>query len=211
MSKHDRGDEGQGELTTSARALERELQRFEELVTAARRIPLDRQKSVERAAKATTEAAGAQERVDAAIGALSRVIAALHARHQESAVALQARGEEIQARGAQLAALLNRWGLLGAEGQVINEAVRVAAAEQREATTPERVRVLVAEIDGIEARMTRLADEARTLAQDAAAESFADLAEQGDALRQQVTAARNKMGLIKKGLAARLQDMPKPN
>src|SRR4029079_2533945 len=63
-------DRGLGDLAEAAMALEQEIDRFEELAATARRLPLDTRKSLERAAKTTTEAAGSQDRVNGALGAL---------------------------------------------------------------------------------------------------------------------------------------------
>jgi predicted nuclease with TOPRIM domain len=208
VSKHDDAGDGWGSLTEAARSLERELRRFEDLTTAARRIPLDRQRTIERAAKATTEAAAEQARVDDALRGLAQAIEAVRERHQATTAALQARGEEIRTRAGEVEALLERWRELGDEGQQINALVHAAAERQREATTPEGVRVLVGEVAGIEERMAKLVEGARVLVQAANAVSVADLAEQAEALRQQVAAARNKMGLLRKALEAKL---PAPN
>lgn len=200
MSKQEKADGGWGDLTEAARALERELRRFEELAMAARRTSLDTHRSIERAAKATTEAAGGQQRVDMALGALVQAIAAVRERHEANAAALQARGEEIRVRADVFGALFERYSALGEEGKTLNELVQDAAARQREATTPEAIRALVALIATIEERMTHLVDSARELGQAATSASITDLAQQADSLRQQVAAARNKMGLLRKSL-----------
>ncbi len=200
MSKRDRPDAGEGDLGQAAAALQRELQRFEELAAAAGRAPLDTRKAIERAAKATTEAASGQERVDLALGGLVQAITAARERHEANAAALQARGEEIRLRAAEFAALFDRYSALGEEGASINQLVQDAAARQREATTPEGTRALVAAIVDIEERMSRLATSARELGQEATLASIADLAQQADSLRQQVAAARNKLGLLRKSL-----------
>lgn len=216
MSKHDKGarqagskeerEDGWGDLTLAAHALERELRRFEELATAARRMLLDTHKGIERAAKITTEAAEGQERVDATLRALVEAITAARERHEANGAALQARGEEIRLRAEQFGSLYERYVAFGEEGKSINQLVQSAAERQRDATTPEGIRELVDLIAGIEDRMSKLVDGARELGQAATATGISDLAEQADSLRQQVTAARNKVGLLRKNLVARLPD-----
>lgn len=213
MSKHEKNgrgvggkdDQGKGggELAEAARALERELLRFEELAESARRMSLDTRKGIERAAKSTTEAAEAQQRVSVALGSLIAAIAAARDRHEATATALAARGEEIKRRAEQLGELFQRFAALGEEGRGINLLVQETAARQREATTPEQIGEVVAAMDEVEGRMGRLADEARELARAAAAAGIADLAEQADGMRQQMTAMRNKVGLLRKGMSAR--------
>ncbi|MGK4000885.1 hypothetical protein [Sorangium sp. So ce1024] len=201
--KDDHG-KGGGELAEAARALERELLRFEELAEGARRLSLDTRKGIERAAKSTTEAAEAQQRVSVALGSLIAAIAGARERHEATARALAARGEEIKRRAEQLGELFQRFGALGEEGRGINALVQETAARQREATTPEQVGEVVAAMDEVEGRMGRLAEEARELAQAAMAAGIVDLAEQADGMRQQVSAMRNKVGLLRKGMSARV-------
>jgi chromosome segregation ATPase len=191
---------GWGELGRAAEELERELARFDELTASARRMPLDTQKAIQRAAKATTETASGQERVDRALGALVQAIAAVRTRHEANAAALVARGEEIGRRAEELAALQLRFDALGEEGRIINQLVHDAASAQRGATSAEEIAAFIATIEGVEERMTRLVEGAREVGQAAVAASITDLAEQADALRQQVAAARNKMGLLRKSL-----------
>jgi chromosome segregation ATPase len=199
MSKHEKMDGPWGDLTEAARALAGELQRFEDRAADARRMPLSTQKAIERAAKATTETAAGQQGVDLALGTLVRAIQAVRERHEANAAALQTRGEEIRRRAEQFAALYERWSALGEEGRVINLLVQEAAAMQRDAT-PETGRALVAAIVGIEERMAKLVDDAKDLGQAATAASIHDLAEQASSLRQQVVAARNRIGVLRKSL-----------
>jgi uncharacterized coiled-coil DUF342 family protein len=221
VSKQDKGgrqggvkeerEKGWGDLAEAAVALERDLRRFEELALAARKTPLDSRKGIERAAKTTTEAAAGQEGVDASLRALVSAITAARERHEANVAALQERGDEIRRRADELGALYERYSALGEEGKVINQLVMDAAAKQREATTPELIREVVTAIEGIEERMMQLVDGARDLGQAALAVSITDVAEQADSLRQQVAAARNKVGLLRKGLQARLPDLSKFN
>lgn len=213
MSKHDknpRKEDGWSDITDAALALERELRRFEELGQAARRMPLDTRNRIERAAKATTEAASEQERVGTALSALVAAITAARQRHEANAAALQERGEEIRRRAEQLGVLYEQYSALGEEGRVVNQLVQEAAARQRDASTPEQIRDVVAAIEAIEERMAKLVDGARELGQAAVAASITDLAEQADGMRQQVAAAKNKIGLLRKSLAVRLPE-PDPS
>jgi chromosome segregation ATPase len=199
VSKHEKTDGSFTDLAEAARALARELQRFEEGAAHARRMPLDTQTGIERAAKATTETASGQEQVDRALGALVQAITAVRERHEANAAALQARGEEIRARAEQFGALFERWSALGEEGRLCNQLVQEAAARPR-ATSPEANAELLAAILTIEERMSKLVDGARDLGKDAAQASITDVAEQAHALRQQVAAARNKVGLLRQSL-----------
>ena len=69
----------------------------------------------------------------------------------------------------------------------------------------------MSDIEGIEERMSKLVEIARALNQAATAATINDLAEQTDASRQQVAAAKNKLGLLRKNLIAQLEDASKLN
>jgi chromosome segregation ATPase len=212
--KSDRSEEKKNgpwdDLTEAARGLAHELRRFEEGATAARRMPLDTQKAIERAAKATTETAAGQERVDLALGTVVQAIKAARERHEANAAALQTRGEEIRRRAEQFGALYERWSALGEEGRIINQLVQEAAVKQRD-SAPETARELAAAILGVEERMARLIDGARDLGQAATLASITDLAEQASSLRQQVAAARNKITLLRKSLPTASPDASELN
>jgi hypothetical protein len=210
VSKHEKTD-GWGDLTEAASALERELKRFEELTSEARRVRLDTRKGVERAAKATTDAAACQKLVDLALGTLVQAIAAVRERHEGNAAALQARGEEIGLKANEYTALLERFSALGAEGAQLNGVVQELAERKADTATPDGVLAFVMAIEAVETRMSALIDGARRLAQDATAATITDLAQQADALRQQVAAARNKLGLLRRSLSPAPPDEPLPN
>lgn len=189
-----------GELSEAATTLENELRKFEQLAGAVRKMPLDTRKAVERAARSTSEAAREQEAVGVALGALVQRINAARERHEANARALGERGEEIRRRAEEMTPLFERYAALGDESRAVNGLVQEAAAAQREASTPERVSALVRSIEGIEDRMSKLVEGARDLSREAGAIGITDLAEQADSLRQQAAAARNRLGLLRKGM-----------
>jgi len=217
VGKHDDGrhagdkDDPWSALGATAVALQQELRRFEETAEAAWRMSLDTRKGIERAAKATAEAAGGQARVEAALGALVGAIQAVRERHEANVAALGARAEEIRARADRYGELYERYAALGEEGAALNRAVQDVAGKQGEATTPERTHEVVASIEGIEERMAKLMESARALGQAGAAASLSDLAELANTTRQQVAAARNKLGLLRTALLSRLPDPSKLN
>lgn len=187
-------------VADAAASLEHELHRFEQLAAAARRMSLDTRKGLERAARATTEAAEEHARVNTALTALVQSIQVARERHEANARALEARGEEIRRRAQEIGPLYDRYGALGDESRAVSALVQEVATRQREAQTPEDLRALVFAIETIEDRMGKLADDARDLGREAAAASATDLAAQCDTLRQQLASARNKLGLLRKGM-----------
>ena len=210
MSKHDkarpeaaskpRQDDPWSDITEAALAVERELRKFEQLSKAACKMPIDAHRQLERAAQATMEAAQGQERVNAALGALVQTINAMRERHEGNLRALNDRGEAIRLRAAEISPLYERYAALGDEGRLLNEAVQQAASMQPGATTPEQISAFATVIEGIEVQMAKLGEDARELARDATTRGAAELAEQAEGLRQRVAAAKNKLGMLRRGL-----------
>lgn len=188
-----------GETTTSAlaaaaAALESELSRFEELAETARKIPLTSEKNIDRAARATTEAAARQEAVIAQVQALVAAIGDARQRQQATSEVLLARAQEIQARSEELGELLKRFASLGVEARGINEAVGQLASIDRAR--------IGAELVGIRAKMDGAIDLAQSVAKDALEKELADIARHADQMRQQILAAKNKLGLLEKAADA---------
>jgi hypothetical protein len=202
------GGDTWGDVAEAAVALERELRRFEQEAAAARKMSMDTRKGLERAARAAGETAQGQERVNATLTALVQAIDAARKRHEANVLALAARGEEMRQRAETLAPLYDRFSAVTDEGSAVNLLVQQAATMQRNAGTQEQVATLVAFIESIEERMSKLEGEARDLGRDSAQVSASDVAEQCDSLRQQVASARNKLGMLRKSLQALLAPRP---
>jgi hypothetical protein len=116
---------------------------------------------------------------------------------QARAAAVQTRAEEIRRRTETLSSLLNRWTELGAEAAEIARLAQQASAAPAVGGTNGPVGRDHA-VDEVDQRVTQLADQAQELANQARAESFADLAKQADGMRQQLLASQNKMRLARR-------------
>jgi chromosome segregation ATPase len=195
--------ERRSDLAAAALALDEELERVEALAAAAARVPLTSERNLERAARTVNEAAQAQQRVGERIQTLVAALNTARERNEATVAALSARGAEVQQRHDELGALLQRFEALGQEAREISGAAQEISASA--AAQPDET---VARLHQIEARMGGVVDGARALAEAADAAGLDDLARQADGLRQQVLAARNKVGLLGRKLAERLA---KPN
>lgn len=197
-----RQDDPWSGITEAALAVEGELRKFEQLSLAARRMPIDTHRQLERAARATMEAAEGQARVKAALDALVQTIQALRERHERNLLALGERSEAIGQRASEITPLYERYAALGDESRLLNEAVKESAALAQGAKTPEQIGAFAATLEGIEGRMAKLGEDARELAREAAAAGATDLVEQAEALRQRVAAVKNKLAMLRRGLQA---------
>ncbi len=168
------------ELSEAALALDRELRRFEELAGQAAKVKLNSEKSLERATEALTRAAESQDRIHAHVQQLVAAVAAARQKQEADAAALMARAEQIAARRKEFADVLQRMAGLGEMAKAIQNALREGAPG----------------LDDVQGPMQRIADEAAAILRDAQEKDMEDVARQADVLRQQVLAARNKIGLL---------------
>ena len=172
------------ELAEAALALDRELRRFEELSAQAAKVKLNTEKNLERATDALTRAAESQDRIGAHVQELVKAVAAARQRQEQEAAALMARAKEIAARREQFGELLRKMGGLGQMAKEIQELLK---ADQRD-------------VGEVQSRMNKVAEGAAEIARAAQEQEMEELARQAEVLRQQVLAARNKLGLLgKKG------------
>jgi len=170
------------ELSAAALALDRELRRFEDLAAQAAQLKLNSEKNLERATEALSRAAESQDRIGAHVQELVEAITAAREKQERDASALMSRAQEIAARRAQFVQLLQRMAGLG---QMAREIQELLQSDQRD----------VAEV---QARMDKVAEGAGEIGRAAQEQEMEELARQAETLRQQVLAARNKLGLLAK-------------
>jgi chromosome segregation ATPase len=169
------------DLVKATMALDEELAGVERLAESAGRITLGSRRNLEKAARTINEAAQAQTHVGERIRTLMEALDVVRAKNEATLQAMQARSEEIKRRGEELALLLERFEAIGREAREISQ---LAGDKDK---LPE-----------METRMAAIAESARTLWQDADGGGWSDLARDAEGLRQQVLAAKNKLGLIAK-------------
>src|SRR5262249_17963400 len=179
-------------LVAAALALDDELETFEQLAREVARLPLDSQKSLERAAEVLRHAASSDERLAERVGGLVAAIAETRRRREAGAKLVQDRATEIEARSTTFAQLLESYRGIGSAASEITQRLQSlvqSAPAEREAALAE-VRHKVAE----------LAARAQELMKEADGAGFSDVARQADGLRQQLLAGLNKVSLVVKRL-----------
>ena len=172
--------ESGNELSEAALALDRELRRFDELAAQAMRMKLTSEKSVERATEALTRAAECQDRIHAHVQQLVAAVGAARQKQEADAAALMSRAEQIAARRKAFADVLQRVAGLGQMAKEVQQALQAGPAD----------------MEGVLARMQKIADEAADIFRVAQEKEMEDVARQADVLRQQILAARNKVALL---------------
>jgi hypothetical protein len=179
-------------LAAAAVALEQELVRFEQLTEQARQGQLDSQKTLEHAARATTEAAQSQERLGICMRALSDALTLARERNQAAVTALAARAQEIQARSEIIAELLRRFAAIGEAAQALTD---IAASLKQRTDGGER-ESLLRPLQDLAAKMGVVVDEAQLLAKAATDAEVPDLAQKAAALGAQVAQAKERIAVL---------------
>jgi len=187
-------------LVASAEAFDGTLQRFAALAAGLRKGTLDSQKNLERAAETLKEVAACEEELQARAQALMAALGGARDAQQAQAEAVRVRALEIQARSEELARLMRGFEAIGKDAAALNASAQQLAARKR--TPDEMVKdgELLAGLDELQERMSAVLTAGEALAADARAADFDDLSRKVDSLRQQILAARNKIGLLKEAL-----------
>ncbi len=187
-------------LVASAEAFAETLKHFAALADCLRKGRLDSQSNLERAAENLKRVAGCEEELQAHAQALTVALAAARDAQQEQAEAIRVRALEIQARGEELTRLMRGFEAIGKDAAALNASAQQLAARKR--TPDEMVKdgELLAGLDDLHERMTAVLGAGEQLAADARQSDFEDLSRKVDSLRQQILAARNKIGLLKEAL-----------
>jgi chromosome segregation ATPase len=187
-------------LVASAEAFDETLKRFAALAAGLRKGTLDSQRNLERAAEALKEVAGCEEELQAHAQALMAALGAARDAQQTQAEVVRVRALEIQSRTEELARLMRGFEAIGKDAAALNASAQQLAARKR--TPDEMVKdgELLAGLDELQERMTAVLTSGEKLAADARGADFEDLSRKVDSLRQQILAARNKIGLLKEAL-----------
>ena len=169
------------DLVSAATALEGTLRRLREVVERALHGSLTSRKQIERTAAALTALGPVETEIGVHARALVAAIDRSRRMQEDLTGRAHARALELQARSAELQFLMDSLRQLGQETH------RVAGAFEGQ-SSPESLAAAAVELDGLVAR-------ARELAEQAGARGFEDVQRQVNSLRQQLSAARNRLTL----------------
>ena len=190
-------------LTAAAEAFDEALQRFSTLTEALRKRPLESRHALESAAELLRDVTRCQEELQTRAQALISALGAARETQQAQADYVQERAQEIQRRAQEYATLRTRFEEVGQQAAGLNTlaqgvASRRGIADQslRESELP----AVLAQLDELRERMGQVAEQSAELIAEARAAHFEELCERADSLRQQLLAARNKVGLLRDNL-----------
>jgi cytochrome c556 len=190
-------------LLAAAEAFDDSLARFAALAEALRKGPLESRRGLERASEALREIASCEEDLQAHAQTLMAALGASRDAQQAQSDAVRARALEIQQRSEEYAAIMGRFEAIGKEAAGLNALAQSLAGRRRSAETALReddLASLLSDLDELQQRMTAVATTSGALATDARQASFEEPSREVKSLRQQLLAARNKIGLLKEAL-----------
>jgi chromosome segregation ATPase len=187
-------------LVAAAAAVDDELRQYDELAREAQRIVLDGEKSLARAARVLAASTSRQPQIQEKLQLLVAEIEAARVRQQSSLDTLVAVSRELEARATEFDGMMRRFAEVGQSAQSIQKLTAELAA-LKASGAPE-----TALLDGLrklEDEMHAVVEDAASLARDADKAGWAEISRQAEAVRQQVGAAKNKLSLAFKTVAAR--------
>ena len=179
-----KGAKDTSDLVRAAEALEAELLNLENMSRAVRKIRLNSEKNIGKAASELSEALTLPERLGAGLAALARAMGELQVRQTAALEPLAAFASEIQARMELLQTHMQAFAELGKLAQEVTAMLQTTAGE----------RALL--VDGAEAKLGKIADGAKTLFEAAHADDFPEVAREADTLKQRVQALRRRLESI---------------
>lgn len=196
------------EFLRAAHAVDDELEHFQRAVEAVQRGPLNSAKGLERAAQSLTQVTEAEQRLGAAMQALSGALNQAHALQQEQAQQAVERAKIIAVRTAEFQKLMEGYRALGTAATALNgetaELLRrkKELKEIRDPADRAETAALVGDVQALQAKLSGVAEVAQKLMETARATDFEDVARQADSVRQQLLAASNKLALFGRSLVA---------
>lgn len=190
----------EGALVKAATALENELARYEENVADARRLEISSEKGLQKSKAVLEACAATEQRMRDHLQAFAAAMQEMQKRQQTCVEETVATAKRIEERIHDRAALLERFGQLGARAREVDEPVK--AVMQRKAEGAKESELLGALTEVIE-RTDSVLEDADAVAKDAQGRGWDDIAREAIALKQQLQSARNKVMQTQREMASR--------
>jgi DNA repair exonuclease SbcCD ATPase subunit len=182
------------DLVRAAEALEQDLQRLEELTQSVRKMRLHTDKSIARAARELEAALAQQGALAQGLRGLGEAMVHMQERQQAAIDMLRTRAMEIQQRTTRMTEHMQRFAALGTRTAEVADLLQPSSGGSGEdAAASEASGEALTKLVTAEQQLTSLAEEARSLAAEAEAEDFTDIAREADAMKQRVQATRHRL------------------
>lgn len=170
------------ELVRVADALEHELAKLEALSRSVRKIRLNSEKTIARAATELKQTLELQDGLAQGLAALAGAMSRMQARQGAALEPLAAFATEIQERMQKLEQHMQAFAALGARASEVTALLQSNDGERN------------AIIDRVDESLAELCERARVQSEAARIDDFPDVAREADALKQRVAALRRRLG-----------------
>lgn len=194
------------DLVSAAETVENDVRRLEELSAAARRIRLNTEKSIARAARELQETMEQQERLANGLRAFGEAMVRMQERQQAALEPLGARAAEIQDRMTRLSEHMQRFGALGIQASEVAKLLQALPSVQAESgeggTGSVHPAAQTSALIDVDERFTALVEQAKSLAESARVEDFPEIFREADALKQKIHSMRGRLAELVRAQAA---------
>ena len=187
-------------LVAAASAIDEELREYDQLAREAKRVELDSEKSLARAARILEDATTRQPRIQQKLRALVSEIEAAQGRQQASLDALVEVSRSLSARATEFEGLLGRFVALGESAKAVHQLTAELSERKKGGATDGE---LLEGLGALESRIETVIVDAEGLARDAEQNRWPDVARQANAIGQQVASAKNKLALAHRTVSER--------
>jgi len=176
-----KGEKDVPELVRAAQSLESELANLEALSKSTRKVQLNSDRSIARAAKELTGALALQDRIAEGLATLAAAIAHLQSRQEAALAPLATFATDIQQRMQRLGEHMQAFAALGASASEVTTLIQSANGDHS------------AIVGSVGTQLAEISEAARALCEAARADDFPDLAREAEALKQRTAALRKRM------------------
>jgi chromosome segregation ATPase len=189
-----------GPLVRAASALETDLARYEEQIAEATRLVIASEKGLMHSKTILEACAETERKMRDHLQALASAMHELQMRQQTCVEETVATAKRIEERIHDRAALLERFGALGARAREVDEPVKVVMQRRAEGAKESELASALGEVI---ARTDSVLEDADAVAKDAQGRGWEDIAREATSLKQQLQSARNKVMQAQKDMASR--------
>jgi DNA repair exonuclease SbcCD ATPase subunit len=188
------------EIVQAAEAIERDLQRLEDLSRSVGKMRLDGEKSIGRAGRTLQEALQQQEQLAAGLRVLGEAMMHMQARQQAAVQGIADRAVEIQAQAARVAEHMERFAALGTKAAEATQLLQGLPAPYGAGALADNAPPTdaPAQLMKVETLLGALSDEAKALAASADLADLGEISREASSLRQRLDSARARIGSIAK-------------
>jgi hypothetical protein len=186
------------EIIAAAEAIERDLQRLEDLSRSVGKMRLNSEKSIARAGRTLQEALQQQEQLAAGLRVLGEAMVHMQERQQAAIEGLAARAVEIQEQAGKVTDHMERFAALGSKAAEATQLLQALPAPYGSGETTDGAPPADAptQLMKIETLLGALAEEAKALATSSDLADLSEISREANSLRQRLDAARARIGSI---------------